>query len=216
MKPALTKKYRVLIADDHHLFRKGLAITLRLINSVSEVTEVSNGEEVLIYLAQEEFLPDIIFMDYNMKPTNGLETTRSVKLHYPEIKIIALSMYEDARHILDMFEAGASGYLFKNTVRAEIIEAMNVVMSGEKFYGKDISNDIVNNAIEVKRSDLLPNELKLIQLIYEEKSSREIAEILNISPRTLERHRILLFEKTNTQSIAGLIKFAMKNNLVRD
>ena len=213
-------KYSVLVADDHKIFRDGMVETLKQIRSVSYVKQAANGIEVLEQLKEKEC--NIIFMDVNMPGKNGEVTTREVTRSHPNVKVIALTMFDDQSHVIDMLEAGACGYLLKSTDKKEIADAIDTIMAGNRFYGKDISKVLVENSLEnlgiVKdRStgkQLQPKEIEILKLIYSELDTKEIAAQLNMSSRTLERYRLKLFDSTGTHNIAGLIKYAIKYDYV--
>ncbi len=215
-------RYSVIVADDHKIFRDGMAETLKQVKSVAYVRQAANGDEVMEQLQENKC--HIIFMDINMPGKDGIATTREVILNYPTIKVIALTMYDDRKHLIDMINAGAIGYLLKSTDKKEIAEAIDAVMTGTRFYGKDISTLLVETTIksvkanaEIENSDqLLPKEIEFLQLIYKELTTKEIADQLGISPRTIERQRLLLFQKTGTHNIAGLIKYAIKYGYVTE
>ena len=215
----LSSQYRVLIADDHKLFRNGLVATLRLIKSVAHIEQAADGMEVMEILNKQATAIDIIFMDINMPGKDGIETTHEVRLNYPRVKVIALSMHDDQKHVIEMMEAGASAYLLKSTNKAEIATAIKEVMEGNQFYGKGVANTILDERLENFRqranadleAQLLPKEIEVLEMLYREFSTKEIAERLQLSYRTVEGYRQSLFQKTKTQNLTGLIKFAIRN-----
>jgi len=213
-------KLDVIIADDHKLFSEGLKSLLKTIPPVSEIYVASNGEEVLKLLEKET--ADIIFMDISMPVMDGIESTKAVKRIYPDIKIIAITMMGDQSSIVKMFKAGADGYLLKNINFKEVEMAIRDVMSGRKYYTKEVSDillDKIMNRTQVKRAgpyndELSDREREIIRLICQSFTSKEISDILNISVKTVESHRSHIFSKLNIDHLVDLIYYALDNGIV--
>ena len=214
------KVIKVAIADDHKIFRKGVILSLRPFTNIKFVQEASNGEELLEQLPVTE--PDVVLMDLRMPLKDGIETTKVLSKQYPNIHVIVLSMYEDERFVYHMMENGAHGYLLKNAEPQEIRKAIMDVH--EKGY---YLNNFVNRIL-LKRSHarqkavpsiqneitLTEKEKNVLQFICMEFTAQEIAQKMEISPRTVEAIKDRLMERFGSKNTAGLVFFAVKNNLV--
>jgi DNA-binding NarL/FixJ family response regulator len=165
----------------------------------------------------EEKVPDLVFMDVQMKVLDGIETTKLAIKNHPDLKIIGLSQYDDDSHVIKMYEAGASGYINKYSGIQEIKIAVDVVMDGEKYFDPHIVEKIATYAQKkqaFKNDKILSDrELQILELICKGKSDKEIASILFVAVRTIEWHRGNLLSKTNNKSIAMLINYAINNGL---
>lgn len=205
----------VLIVDDHRIFRQGFERVLDVIKRIQKIRLAENGEEALLMI--EEKVPDLVFMDVQMKVLDGIETTKLVIKNHPDLKIIGLSQYDDDNHVIKMYEAGASGYVNKYSGIQEIKIAVDVVMDGEKYFDPHIVEKIASNAQKkqaFKNDKILSDrELQILELICKGKSDKEIASILFVAVRTIEWHRVNILSKTNNKSIAMLINYAINNGL---
>jgi DNA-binding NarL/FixJ family response regulator len=211
---------KVAIADDHKIFRKGVILSLRPFTNIKFVQEAENGDELLNGIAQAE--PDVVLMDLRMPVKDGIETTKVLSKLYPNIYIIVLSMYEDERFVYHLMENGANGYLLKNAEPQEIRRAIMDVY--EKGY---YLNNFVNRVLLKKshaRQKVVPslnNEITLsdkekdvLRYICMEFTAHEIAQKMEISPRTVEAIKDRLMERFGSKNTAGLVFFAVKNNLI--
>jgi DNA-binding NarL/FixJ family response regulator len=214
-------KLKVIVADDHSLFRSGIMIVLKEIQIISQIREAENGREVLEILEGEHF--DVVLMDIAMPVMNGFIATKEIIRRFPKTQVIAVSMYEDDQHMMDMFHNGAMGYLFKNTDRDEIKNALTeVVFKGSYYWPKEMNNKLFNRIILKKRvqndscSELFSNrEKEIISLICREFSTREIANHLHLSQKTISWHRENIMQKTQTKNTAGLVAFAFTHEIVK-
>lgn len=211
---------KVAIADDHKIFRKGVVLSLRPFTNIKFVLEAENGEELI--KGVEEADPDVILMDLRMPGKDGIETTKFISKNYPKIKIVVLSMYEDERFVYHLMENGANGYLLKNAEPQEIRRAIMDVH--EKGY---YLNNFVNRIL-LKRSHarqkvvpslnseitLSDKEKDVLRFICMEFTAQEIAKKMEISARTVEAIKDRLMERFGSRNTAGLVFFAVKNNLV--
>lgn len=211
---------KVAIADDHKIFRKGVILSLRPFTNIKFVQEADNGDDLLNGIAQSE--PNVVLMDLRMPQKDGIETTKVISKQYPNIYVIILSMYEDERFVYHLMENGANGYLLKNAEPQEIRRAIMEVY--EKGY---YLNNFVNRVL-LKRSHArqkvvpsLSNEITLsdkerdvLRYICMEFTAQEIAEKMDISPRTVEAIKDRLMERFGCKNTAGLVFFAVKNNLI--
>lgn len=210
---------KILIADDHPMFRKGLELSMKTISIIGKILQAENGLVVLDILEKEPV--DIIFMDIKMPLQNGIDTTKIVTKKYPDIKVIALSMFDDKDNILEMFKAGVSGYLLKNTNKAEIEMAIKEVLQGGKYYSKEVSDVLLQKIIKVESDEnptfnerLTERETEVLQYICAQLSTKEIADKMFLSDKTIEGHRLRLIQKTNSKNIAGLVMYAVEHGLV--
>jgi DNA-binding NarL/FixJ family response regulator len=211
---------KVAIADDHKIFRKGVILSLRAFTNIKFVLEAENGDELLNGIAEAE--PDVVLMDLRMPGKDGMETTKLLTKQYPQIHIIVLSMYEDERFVSHMMENGANGYLLKNAEPQEIRRAiMDVHEKG--YYLNNFVNRILLKKSHSKQKTVpsLTNEITLsdkerdvLKLICMEFTAQEIAQKMEISPRTVEAIKDRLMERFGSKNTAGLVFFAVKNNLV--
>jgi two-component system, NarL family, response regulator NreC len=211
---------RVVIADDHEVFRDGLKTLLEKNELIQIVGEASNGHE-LIEICRE-VKPDIALTDIKMPIMDGIEASAYIYSHFPSIKIIALSMFNQDNLILDMINAGASGYLIKNASKKEIIEAINSVNKDIPYYCRSTSiklakligaNGLGNKSFE--KISFSEKEIEIIKLICEEKTSKEIADIIFVSPRTVDEYRERIREKMKVKGTAGIVIYALQNDLIK-
>ena len=211
---------KVAIADDHKIFRKGVILSLRSFTNIKFVQEAENGQELLDGIAAAE--PDVVLMDLRMPLKDGIETTKVLSKQYPNIHVIVLSMYEDDRFVSHMMENGANGYLLKNAEPQEIRRAiMDVYEKG--YYLNNFVNRILLKKAHAKQKVIpsLNNEITLsdkekdvLRFICMEFTAQEIAQKMEISPRTVEAIKDRLMERFGSKNTAGLVFFAVKNNLV--
>jgi DNA-binding NarL/FixJ family response regulator len=211
---------KVAIADDHKIFRKGVILSLRPFTNIKFVLEAENGEELLEGIAEAS--PDVVLMDLRMPQKDGIETTKILSKQYPNIHVIVLSMYEDERFVSHMMENGANGYLLKNAEPQEIRRAiMDVFEKG--YYLNNFVNRILLKKSHAKQKVVpsLNNEITLtdkerdvLRFICMEFTAQEIAQKMDISPRTVEAIKDRLMERFGSKNTAGLVFFAVKNNLV--
>ena len=215
---------KVAIADDHKIFRKGVILSLRPYTNIKFVLEADHGQQLLDGLQDitVEEKPDVILMDLRMPMKDGIETTKLVAKQFPQIHIIALTMFEDERFVSHMMEIGANGYLLKSADPAEIKRAIMEVMS-KGYYLNNFVNRILlkkshskTKTIPTLSSEITLNdrERDVIKYICMEFTAQEIAQKLEVSPRTVEAIKDRLMERFGAKNTAGLVFFAVKNNLV--
>ncbi len=216
-------KINLVLADDEELFRVGMAHILSKDEDIEIVYQACNGKELLDYLAGVELLPDIIIMDIKMPELNGVEATKTIHKAYPEISIIALTTYNTKPFIRNMIHVGASGYLVKNSPPSKVLHTIKQVYYNGFYYDTDVMKAIKgitnlankNDAKTIFDDELItPREKDVLELICHQHTSQEIADKLFISKRTVEVHRKNLLEKANVKNIAGLVIFAIQNDLV--
>lgn len=211
---------RVAIADDHKIFRKGVILSLRPYTNILFVQEAGNGNELIEGLETSQ--PEVILMDLKMPVKDGIEATKHVSKLYPDIRILILTMFEDERYVAHLMENGANGYILKDAEPSELRKAILEVRA-KGFYLNNFVNRILLKRSHA-RNKSLPNlssdnqlnekEKEVIQLLCMENTAAEIAHKMEISPRTVEAIKDRLMERFGTRNTAGLVFFAVKNNLV--
>jgi len=209
---------RLILADDHQIVRQGIRMLLEAEPDMVVIAEACNGREVL--RQAQELLPDVIIMDITMPELNGIEATRQILSIAPGIKVIALSMNADSRFVLSMFRSGVSGYLLKECSQGELIKAVRIVLKDKTYLGPGISDIVIKDFLTGWQatdgsafSTLTPKELKVLQLVAEGKSTKQIAEGLYVSIKTIESHRKQIMDKLGIHSIAELTKYAIREGL---
>ena len=211
---------KVAIADDHKIFRKGVVLSLRPYTNIKFVQEAENGEELLQGIAASE--PDVVLMDLRMPQKDGIETTKALSKQFPHVHVIVLSMYEDERFVYHLMENGAHGYLLKNAEPQEIRRAIMEVQE-KGYYLNNFVNRILLKRSHAKQKvapslsheiTLNDKERDVLRFICMEFTAQEIAQKMDISPRTVEAIKDRLMERFGSKNTAGLVFFAVKNNLV--
>lgn len=211
---------KIILADDHEIFRDGFKSMLRKQPSVEMIGEASNGDE-LVKLTRQ-LLPDVVVTDIKMPKMDGLEATKILSKEFPRIGIIALSMIDEESQIIDMMEAGAKGYLLKNAHKNEIVDAINAVYEGELYYCNETSaklsrmiaaNEKIPFIRKKEKVEFSDKEIDVILLICEQLTNKEIAQKLNLSTRTIEGYRDRIQEKIGAKNSAGIVIYAIKNNI---
>jgi DNA-binding NarL/FixJ family response regulator len=211
---------KVAIADDHKIFRKGVILSLRTYPNIKFVQEAENGQELLNGL--DESQPDIVLMDLRMPQKDGIETTKQISKLYPDIKVLVLTMYEDERFVSHLMENGANGYLLKSADPSEIKKAIMEVMARGYYLNNFVNRVLLKKShartktIPSLNSEIVLNdkEREVIRLLCMEYTAQEIAQKMDISPRTVEAIKDRLMERFGTKNTAGLVFFAVKNNLI--
>lgn len=211
-------KIKVLIADDHQLFREGLINLLSESSEIDLIGYADNGKDA--YEKAVIYNPNVILMDISMPVMGGEEATRLIKKQIPAIKVIALTMHSDKHYIKSMLEAGVDGYLFKNCTYNQLIEAIKTVVSGKKYLSGDITETLIDDYLnqetdkESEDSDLTERELEVLKLYAEGKTTREISEALFVSIKTVGTHRQHIMEKLDIKTTVEMIKYALKKGII--
>jgi DNA-binding NarL/FixJ family response regulator len=212
---------KVALVDDQTLFLKGLRLILTEYPEIEIVIEADNGTDFL--LAVDDTLPDVVLLDLKMPGMDGIEVAEVLKKKAPSVKIILLTMHDDERFIQHVLSIGANGYLLKNEEPTILREAIQKVMTQEFYLNDYVAKALLNNIKRPvseqqtppqKHFTLTPREKEILQLICQELTTNDIAEQLFISTRTVEGHRQNLLEKTGVRNTAGLVIYAMKNQLI--
>lgn len=205
---------RILLADDHKIMCEGLQMLIEKQPGM-EVVGVANDGRGAVRMTRE-LAPDVVIMDVAMPNLNGIEAARQITSELPAVKVIALSMHTDRRYVTGMLSAGVAGYLPKDCVGEELAQAIRTVVGGQVYLSPAIAGIVVEEFTSVTRqrhSLLSPRELEVLQLLAEGQSSREIAESLHISVKTVETHRRQLMEKLNLRTVADLTKYAIREGI---
>jgi len=210
-------KTKIILVDDHTLFRNGLKMLLATNDSIEVIGEASDGLEFLKLL--DTLNPDIVFIDIEMPNLNGIEATRKALEKKPGINIVSLSMYGEEQYYYKMIESGARGFILKSSDITEVMRAIESVKQGGTYFSPDLLYNVVKNIDNVKKNNnqkiqLSERELEVLEHICKGSSNQQIAEVLFISKRTVEKHRASLLSKTNSKNTANLVMFAIENKLV--
>jgi DNA-binding NarL/FixJ family response regulator len=211
-------KIRTLLVDDHLLVRASLRSLLGDFDDVQVVGEASDGRQALELVGEHR--PELVLMDISMPGLNGLEATQRLAKEHPQVRVIVLSMHTSEHHVLQALRAGARGYVLKGAMPRELELAIGAVSRGEIFLSPAISKHIVDSVLrqhppESEPADqLTPRQREILQLIAEGHSSKEIAQLLNASVKTIESHRASLMERLDIHDVAGLVRYAIRHGFV--
>lgn len=210
---------RVLLADDHTLVRAGVRALLERQGGIEVVGEVGDGHEVI--RQGRELRPDIVLMDIGMPGMNGLEATSRMSRELPEVRIIVFSMHRQEEYVWQALKAGAMGYLLKDAAAAELSQAIQAVARGEVYLCRAIASRLPHGlalgsmtARGNRLERLTPRQREILQLIAEGQTTKGIADVLGISAKTVEYHRLKLMESLGIHDVPGLVRFAMKAGIV--
>ena len=211
---------RVLIAEDHLMVRAGIRALLEKTGEVHVLGEASNGQEALEMV--QELKPDVLIMDIMMPRMNGIQAAEKIRDLKLPTNILLLSMYSDAGLVHQALQCGVKGYVLKSSVSDELLLAVRAVANRKTYLSGPISEIVIESVVNPQLSgrennplsNLSPREKEILQLIAEEHTSSEIAEMLFISEKTVEKHRARLMEKLNARNLAGLVRLAVKYRLV--
>jgi DNA-binding NarL/FixJ family response regulator len=209
---------KILVADDHQIMREGLRTMLEKEQDITVVGEAEDGR--MTHRLARELVPDVIIMDVAMPDLNGIEATRQIIADLPGVKVIALSMHDDRRFVLNMLKAGAAGYMLKDCAFKDLAKAIRVVMSNKTYLGDEIADIVVKDYLASSTPAgssafqlLSPREREVLQLLAEGKTSAQIGESLHISAKTVETHRQQIMVKLKIKSVAELTKYAIREGL---
>ncbi len=213
---------RVLLADDHAILRTGLRMILSTHDDIEVIGEAGDGRQAIG--EAQRLHPDVILMDISMPECNGIEATRQVKRLLPETRVLVLTMHENEEYLFQMLRAGASGYILKEAVDTELITAIRVVATGRFYLSPSAQSMMVGDYLQRVRSGeerdsysaLTEREREILKLVAEGHTNNQIAELLFISPKTVDTHRTHIMDKLNLHSRAELVKYAMRRGLLED
>ena len=213
----MSEKIKVVLADDHSVVRKGIKMLISGDEDIEILGEAASGTEALQMVKSLE--PNIIITDISMPGMSGIELAEKIKTEYPSTKVLVLSTHNDEEYILRSFEAGALGYLPKDTEEDEFLAAIKTVADGDVFYTNEVSNILTKSLIKQKRSfddtrDLTEREKEILKLIVEGLSNKEIGDKLFISVRTVDTHRRNIMDKIEAKNTAELVRKAIEDKLI--
>lgn len=212
-------KIKVLVVDDHAIVREGICVLLKAQPDVEVVGEAADGNEALN--KSRELHPDVVIMDLSMPKMDGLNTTQRVKSEFPQTHVLALTFHDDEEYFYRALTAGASGYLLKGSFSSDLVSAIRAVSQGKVYLDPSIAGKLVNTCITGARgkyekhgfNSLTEREKEVLNLIGEGRTNQEIADVLYLSPNTVQTHRSKIMDKLKLQNRAELIKFALENTM---
>ena len=207
---------RVLIADDHGIVRSGLRLLLERQPDIEVIGEAADGAEARDTAIRER--PDLAILDVRMPKLTGLQATREIKRQAPEVAVLILSMHDDERYLFEALRAGASGYVLKTQADADLVEAIGAVQRGEPFLSPAAQQSLIKDVLERGRDeadeDLTPREQEIVKLVAEAHTTRQIAEILHLSEKTVENHRGNAMGKLGMRDRVELVRYAMRRGRI--
>jgi DNA-binding NarL/FixJ family response regulator len=214
------KKIKVLIVDDHTLVRAGIRSLLALVDGIEVVGEAADGKEALTKVRQ--LMPNVVLMDLAMPVMGGLEATRRLRREFSDIKVLALTQYDDSEYVIPIIEAGASGFVTKMSAFSELAAAIQAAHKGESYLSSTAATALVEEyqqktSLESEQDpyqQLTDREREVLKLVAEGHTSREIAEILVVSPKTVDWYKSSLMNKLNIHSRTDLIKYAIRKRII--
>lgn len=213
-------KIQIAVVDDHSLFRKGMISILQQVPDFEVVLEAVNGQEFLDKLPKQSI--DVVLMDLQMPVLDGIKTTEIIRAKHPDVRVLILSMHDEDQFVLHLMEIGANGYLLKDTDTEEVEKAIRKVHETDMYFGDFVSKIMLRkmnrktqqeNKIFNYKTDLTERELDVLKHTCEGLTTTAIADILALSPRTVEGHRLRMMEKLGLKNTASLVAFAIRNNL---
>jgi DNA-binding NarL/FixJ family response regulator len=209
---------RVLLVDDHALVRAGIRALIGMMEDVEVVGEAGNGDEALALI--EQLSPDLVLLDITMRGMNGLAALEEIVKRFPAVRVIMLTMHEAREYVIQSLQTGAAGFLPKSAASAELKQAIETVMRGKTYVSNEIDQAgelLTERSARDQRllEKLTPRQRQILVLIAEGNSTKQIARVLNISVKTVETHRMQLTERLDIHDVAGLVRFAIKTNLVK-
>ncbi|MFT4031747.1 MAG: response regulator transcription factor [Siphonobacter sp.] len=216
----MPERIRLALADDHALFRKGLAKIMQMYSDIVVMIEAQDGQELLDKMALE--MPQVVLLDLEMPVLDGIKATEQIRLHFPEVKIIIISLHNDDGFVTHLMELGVNGYLIKDTDPDEVALAVRTVVKEGYYYGPFLTKVMHRKLVERSRakkpvlgvkSQLSSRELEVLQLICEGLTNAQIADKLFLSDRTVEGHRTRIMEKIGAKNTAAMVVYAVKNGL---
>lgn len=214
-------RLRILLADDHTVVRQGLRKVLEERPDWEVVAEAGDGREAVRLAEQQK--PDVAIIDVAMPLLNGIETTRQIIKRVPSTRVLVLTMYADEAYVTQMLQAGATGYLLKDSADVDLIQAVTEVSRGKSFFSPaiarvmldDYRRQLADKGVTDRYDSLSEREREIFQLIAEAKTNKEIASLLSVSPSTVETHRAHIMEKLDLHSAAEIVLYAVRRGIIR-
>jgi DNA-binding NarL/FixJ family response regulator len=206
---------RVLIADDHGIVRSGIRLLLDRQDDLEVIAEAADGAEAREIAIRER--PDLAILDVRMPKLTGLQATREIKQQAPDVSILILSMHDDERYLFEALKAGASGYVLKAQADTDLLNAIRAVEQGEPFLTPQAQRALIKDVLErgsAGEEDLSPREEEIVKLVAEAHTTREIAEILHLSEKTVENHRANAMRKLGMRDRVELVRYAIRRGLI--
>jgi DNA-binding NarL/FixJ family response regulator len=206
---------RVLIADDHGIVRSGLRLLLERQPDIEVIGEAADGAEAREIAVRER--PDLAILDVKMPKLTGLQATREIKEQAPEVAVLILSMHDDERYLFEALKAGASGYVLKTQADTDLMAAIRAVERGEPFLTPDAQQTLIKDVLErggETKAELSPREEQIVKLVAEANTTRQIAEILHLSEKTVEHHRANAMRKLGMRDRVELVRYAIRRGLI--
>lgn len=210
---------KVFLADDHTVIRDGLRFMLEAQGDITVVGDAADGRQAVNQV--QKLKPDVVIMDIAMPELNGIEATQQIRQTCPSTQVVILSVYSNAEHIFRALQAGARGYLLKESAGKEVVSAVRTVRVGRRYLSRKIAETMIDDYVHQRESTeaksplerLSPREREVLQLVVEGKSSKEIANIIHLSPKSVETYRSRLMQKLNVNNLPGLVKFAIQHGI---
>jgi len=209
-----TDKIRIAIVDDHTLFRNGVASLMSEFDELQVVFEAENGQQLQEALAKRGS-PDVVLMDINMPVMDGYEATAWLKKNHPQIKVLALSMFEDDQAVIKMIRCGACGYVLKESKPRELLGAIKTIHTKGVYINEMVSGKLIRSVTDDEEAEITRKELDFLKYCCSELTYKEIADKMNVSPRTVDNYREALFLKLNLKSRTGLVLYAIQNQVFK-
>lgn len=208
---------RIMIADDHELFRRGVAAELVKVPGWSVVAEAINGKDAVALAA--ELKPDIVVLDLTMPELNGLEAARRIIAAEPKARILILTAHESEQLVREVLSAGAQGYVLKSDAGRTLVEALQALLDGRPFFTSNVARMVLdgylrNESADATTEQLSAREREIVQLLAEGNSNKDIARVLNISVKTAETHRSNVMRKMGFESLPELVRYAIRNKII--
>jgi DNA-binding NarL/FixJ family response regulator len=209
----------VFLADDHVVVRDGLRLMLEEQEDIHVIGDAANGRDAVHQVAQ--LCPDVVVMDIGMPELSGIEATRQIQQVCPSAQVVVLSMHDTVEHVFRALQAGARGYLVKESAGAEVIEAVRTVQAGHRYLSQKISDKVINDYMEYREAAepkdlvacLTPRELDVLRLVVEGNSSAEVAALLSLSQKTVDTYRSRMMRKLSMRNVQELVRFAIQHGL---
>ena len=212
---------KVLIVDDHHVVREGISAILKIVEDIEMLGEAKDGQEAVEQA--RALLPDVVLIDISMPRMDGVTATRAIKREHPHMGIVALTMYEEEQYIYDMIRAGATGYLLKNTDSSELTKAIRAIYRGESMINPSVASKILSEFSQLSEGkgrkvrvdhDLTEREMSVIRLLAEGKTNKEIANVLDLSEKTVKNHVRNIFHKLHAYDRTHAAMLALRKGLI--